>query len=92
MNATIHTSAAPQTREYRLMYLFGAWVTKEVIYAESDAEAVFDADMTFASSNLGNWRYGVALFCGNRMVKHYLKKGEEKIFSILLLHGRTGSK
>ena len=71
MNATINTTAAPSTREYRLMYLFGAWVTKEVIIAESDAEAVFDADMTFASSNLGNRQYGVALFCGNRKVKKY---------------------
>ena len=64
-------SATINTKEYRLMYLFGAWVTKEVIIAESDAEAVFDADMTFASSNLPNWRYGVALFCGNRKVKEY---------------------
>ena len=71
MNATINTTATPNTKEYRLMYLFGAWVTKEVIIAESDAEAVFDADMVFANSNLGNWKYGVALFRGNRKVKQY---------------------
>jgi hypothetical protein len=70
MNATINTTL-PNTREYRLMYLFGAWVTKEVIIAESDAEAVFDADMAFANSSLDNWKYGVALFCGNRKVKQY---------------------
>ena len=28
------------------MYNFGAWVTKEIIIAESDAEAVFDAITT----------------------------------------------
>lgn len=59
------------TREYRLMYMFGAWVTKSVIYAENDAEAIFDADMDFSYSRLGEWKHGVALFCGNRMVKSY---------------------
>lgn len=71
MNATIYTSTTPATREYRLMYNFGAWVTKEIIIAESDAEAVFDADTTFTNSNLAGWKYGVALFCGNRKVKQY---------------------
>ena len=71
MNATIYTNATPATREYRLMYNFGAWVTKEIIIAESDAEAVFDADTTFANSNLAGWKYGFALFCGNRKVKQY---------------------
>ena len=59
-------------KEYRLMYLFGAWVTKEVIIAETDNEAIFDADEAFANSNLANWKYGVALFCGNRKVKQYI--------------------
>lgn len=71
MNATIYTPSELNTREYRLMYNFGAWITKEIIAAESDAEAIFDADMTFANSNLENWKYGVALFCGNREVKRY---------------------
>ena len=53
------------------MYLFGAWVTKEVIIAETDNEAIFDADEAFANSNLANWKYSVALFCGNRKVKQY---------------------
>lgn len=51
--------------------MFGAWVTKSVIYAENDAEAIFDADMDFSDSRLGEWKHGVALFCGNRMVKSY---------------------
>lgn len=51
--------------------MFGAWVTKEVIVAENDMEAIFDADKTFANSNLANWKYEVALFCGNRKVKQY---------------------
>ena len=59
------------TREYRLMYMYGAWVTKSVIYAENDAEAIFDADMDFSDSRLGDLKHGVALFCGNRMVKSY---------------------
>lgn len=65
------TIEAVETAKYTLMYFFGAWVTKEVIYAESDQEAIFDADMTFNDSRLASWPNGVALFCGNRMVKEY---------------------
>jgi hypothetical protein len=68
MNITLST---PNFKEYRLMYCFGAWVTKDIIVAENDAEAVFDADESFSQSNLSNWKYGVALFCGNRMIKQY---------------------
>jgi hypothetical protein len=57
------------TKEYRLMYLWGAWVTKEVIFAENDAEAIFDADAAFASCRLES--FNVVLFCGNRAVKIY---------------------
>lgn len=71
MSATNYTPSTPNVKEYRLMYMFGAWITKEVIAAECDAEAVYDADATFATSRLGEWKYGVALFCGNRMVKKY---------------------
>lgn len=53
------------------MYYFGAWITKEVIIAESDQEAVFDADASIADSRLSGWQHGVALFCGNRKVKQY---------------------
>ena len=68
MNITLST---PTFKTYKLMYFFGAWITKEVIAAENDAEAVFDADQTFADSNLSGWKYGVALFCGNRKIKEY---------------------
>ena len=57
---------------YKLMYKFGAWITKETFTAESDKEAIFDADMTFAVSNLQSWKNGVALFCGNHIVKRYI--------------------
>lgn len=53
------------------MYFFGAWIPKCTIIAENDKEAVFDADEAFNSSRLGEWKHGVALFCGNRLVKEY---------------------
>lgn len=65
----ININSNPTTREYRVMYLFGAWVTKEVIFAESDEEAKFDA--AAAAESLKNWPYAVALFCGNRKVVSY---------------------
>ena len=68
MNITLST---PTFKTYKLMYFFGAWITKEVIAAENDAEAVYDADATFAESGLSAWGKGVALFCGNRKVKQY---------------------
>ena len=42
---------------------------KQGIYAENDAEAIFDADATFANSRLES--FNVVLFCGNRAVKIY---------------------
>lgn len=65
------TLSTPNFNEYRLMYFFGAWITKEAIIAENDAEAIFDANETFANSDLTGWKHGVALFCGNRKVKQY---------------------
>lgn len=62
----------PQFHTYKLMYKFGAWISKETFAAESDKEAIFDADMTFAASRLQSWANGVALFCGNRLVKRYI--------------------
>ena len=53
------------------MYIFGAWITKARFAAESDAEAIFDADAIFSNSNLKNWTHGVALFRGNKRVKIY---------------------
>lgn len=59
-------------KEYRLMYLWGAWVTSEKFSAESDNEAIYDADDSFnTNSALQSWPYEVALFCGNRQVKAY---------------------
>ena len=59
------------TRTYKFMYKFGVWISKETFAAESDKEAIFDADMIFANSNLKDWNHGVTLFCGNRLVKRY---------------------
>lgn len=59
---------APTIREYKLMYRFGAWVTKSSIYAESDAEALHDAREIFDESALGRWSYEVALWRGTRKV------------------------
>ena len=65
----ININSNPNIREYRVMYLFGAWVTKEIIFAESDDEAKFDA--AESAESLKNWPYAVALFCGNRKVVSY---------------------
>ncbi len=65
------TTTINTLKTYKVMYFFGAWVTKETIAAESDKEAIFDADMIISESRLNNWQHGVALFCGNRKVKTY---------------------
>ena len=57
-------------KTYRVMYYFGVWMTHEVIAAESDAEAIFDADMSVANAPAkGKLTY--ALWQGNRKVKVY---------------------
>lgn len=67
----LERTQVPEVQEYRFMYLFGAWVTKETIYAETDEEAIFDADAAFKEAKtLHNWN-GVALVQGNRFVKMY---------------------
>lgn len=58
----------PRTKEYRLMYLFGAWITSKRFFAENDEEAIFDADGEKKKA-LGKFEY--ALFCGTRKVKSY---------------------
>lgn len=69
----LERTQVPEVQEYRLMYLFGAWVTDDTIFAETDEEAIFDADAAFSEKkNLHHWRYGVALWQGNRMVKEYV--------------------
>ena len=67
----ITTNNIPTLKTYRLMYFFGTWVTKSIIPAECDNEAIFDADDEYSESNLNNWQYPVALWCGNRKVKEY---------------------
>ena len=62
----------PKTKEYRLRYFFGTWMTSSIIFAESDAEAIHDADEVYnKNGNLADWQYPVALWCGNRKVKEY---------------------
>lgn len=55
-----------EVKEYRLMYLFGAWVTAEKICAENDKEAIYDAEAYKRKNGL---QY--ALWQGNRCVKRY---------------------
>lgn len=71
---TITLNEATTLKTYKLMYFFGAWISKETIAAESDREAIFDADMSYNASKLTKWNYPVALFCGNRKVKEYNAK------------------
>lgn len=54
-------------KEYRLMgYYMGAWWTIRKVYAETDEEAIFDAE-----GEKERKPYPVALVLGNRFVKHY---------------------
>lgn len=55
-------------KEYKLMYLFGTWITSERIYAESDEEAIYDAD---ECKKIASDKLQYALWCGNRLVKRY---------------------
>lgn len=60
------------TREYRLMYFYGVWQTKSVIYAESDAEAIYDARCEVKGSEAAvNGKMPYALFRGNKLVKQF---------------------
>ncbi len=61
----------PTFKTYKVMYKFGAWVTKATFAAENDTEAIHDADEIFNASGLQNWAHGVALFSGNKMIKQY---------------------
>lgn len=57
-------------KTYKVMYYFGTWMTHEVLAAESDEEAIFDADMSVANAPArGKLTY--ALWQGNRKVKTY---------------------
>lgn len=63
-----HTTNTLKT--YKVMYYFGAWISKETFAAESDAEAIFDADMIVATAPAKD-KLTYALFQGNRKVKTY---------------------
>lgn len=63
------------TREYRLMYYFGVWYTKTIIYAECDAEAIFDAREDFKAVKSAD-KLPFALWCGNRLVKRFNYTGQ----------------
>lgn len=57
-------------KDYRLMYYVGVWMTSERFCAESDEEAIFDADM---AEKKASDRLQYTLWCGNRKVKNYPK-------------------
>ena len=72
MNCVKVSTELPKTKEYRLRYFFGTWLTSSIIIAENDAEAIHDCDDVYnENGNLADWRYPVALFCGNRKIKEY---------------------
>ena len=61
----------PTFKAYRVRYYcFGSWVPKETFSAESDAEAIFDANMIVANAPAKD-KLTYALFQGNRKVKIY---------------------
>lgn len=65
----------PRVKEYRIMYLWGVWITHAKVYAETDEEAIFDADEVFKNAkNLHNWKMGVCLIQGDRFVKTYVER------------------
>lgn len=58
-----HTNEYSNMKTYKLMYFFGVWHTAETYAAESDDEAIHDADWDYnhRHNDLRGWRYGVAL-------------------------------
>lgn len=66
-----NTEEVTKFKEYRLMYFFGCWYTKDVIPAGDDETAIMLSDYCFGESKLQNWQHAVALFDGNRLVKQY---------------------
>ena len=71
--------SVPDVKEYRLMYLFGAWVGHSRVYAETDAEAIHDATDDYISSTLPRWPYRVALWEGSRLVHVFKEDGPDDI-------------
>ena len=62
------------THEYRLMYYFGVWMTSSIIYAECDAEAIFDARQELKDKQ-SKLALPYALWRGNRIVKKFNYEG-----------------
>lgn len=75
----VEVSGCPDVKEYRLMYLFGAWVGHSRVYAETDAEAIEDATDDYLTSTLPRWPYSVALFDGSRLVHEFKGDGPDDI-------------
>ena len=71
--------SVPDVKEYRLMYLFGAWVGHSRVYAETDAEAIHDATDNYISSTLPRWAHRVALWEGSRLVHVFKEDGPDDI-------------
>ena len=71
--------SVPEVQEYKLMYLFGAWVCHSRVYAETDAEAIHDATDNYISSTLPRWAYRVALWEGSRLVHVFKEDGPDDI-------------
>lgn len=86
--------SVPEVQEYKLKYLWGAWITKETIYAETDEEAIFDADEIFKNDKtLHNWN-GVALVQGDRFIKSYRpircnEDGKDVSYNIETVNGKN---
>ena len=71
----IKVSETISTKEYRLVYCYGIWYTAEKIFAESDAEAIFDADN---NPRIANDKLEYRLICGNKTIKTYTQSAEYK--------------
>ena len=71
--------SVPDVKEYKLMYLFGAWVCHSRVYAETDAEAIQDATDDYITSRLPRWAYRVALWEGSRLVHVFKEDGPDNI-------------
>ena len=69
----IKVSEEINTKEYRLVYCYGIWYTAEKIFAESDAEAIFDADN---NPRIANDKLEYRLICGNKTIKTYPQSAE----------------
>lgn len=53
------------------MYLFGVWITSAKLYAESVAEAIFDADLEMTNKDNANLKYALWDWDTKTIVKSY---------------------